>query len=409
MSEPFLHGVRVIVDESGPRPIQTADASIIGIIGTAPRADAAMFPFNVPVLIPNSRAMTARLLANPPTGPDGTIPATPETDGTLPDALDSIFKQAGAFVLVVRIEKEETEAATLANVLGGTNSVTGAYEGVHAFLAAKSITGVAPRILLAPGFTHQRPDEEANAVVAELLPIAERLRAIIVKDAESTIDSAALAAAADTGSRRVYVVDPRALKKNGAGTTVPAWSSAFAAGAIVRNDLDPNRGFWSSPSNIELFGIVGTERAIDFNMSDPNSRSNLLNAGNVATIIREGGFRLWGNRTTSADAKWQFLPIVRTADIIADSIQRAHLWAVDKGITKTYVEDVRESVNAFLRDLVQAGAILGGECWLDPELNSPSNIENGEVYWDFDFSGVYPAEKLTFRMHLVDKYFSEIF
>jgi phage tail sheath protein FI len=398
MSEPFLHGVQVIIGDGGTRPIQVAPTSVIGIVGTAPRADADMFPLNTPVLIPASRAMAAKLLANS---------ATSAGDGTLPDAIDSIFNQAGAWIVVVRVDVGVDDAATLANVLGGTDAGTGQYEGVHAFLAAQSVTFVKPRILIVPGFTHQRPAGEANAVVAELLPIAERLRAIIVKDCESTNDTAALAGASDTGSRRVHVIDPRALKKNAAGVTAPAWSSAVVAGAIARNDA--TRGWWSSPSNIELFGIVGTERAIDFASDDPNSRSNLLNAGKVATIIREEGFRLWGNLTTSSDAKWKFLPVVRTADIIADAIQRSHLWAVDRMITKTYVAEVRESVAAFLRDLKQAGAILGGECWVDPELNSESSIANGEVYWDFDFTPTYPAQKVTFRMHIVNKYIAEIF
>ncbi len=407
MSEPFLHGVQVVEVNDGTRTIAVPATSVICIVGTAPRADAAVFPLNTPVLVPGSRALAAKLLANAPQGPDGVIPASPETDGTLPDALDSIFDQASALVVVIRVAKGETDAATLANVLGGTNSSTGAYEGVHAALSAQSALGLKPRILIAPGFTHQRPSGEANAVVAELEGIANRLRAIIVKDAESTTDAAALAGADDTGTRRVYVIDPRCLKKNSAGETAPAWSSAVVAGAIARSDAE--RGFWASPSNFEIFGIVGTERGIDFNSSDPNCRANLLNAGKVATIIREDGFRLWGNLTTSADPKWQFLSIVRTADIIADSIQRAHLWAVDRGIVRTYVEEVRESVRDFLRDLKSAGAIVNGDCWADPELNTPSNIEAGNVYWDFDFSGVYPAQKVTFRMHLTNRYLSEIF
>lgn len=32
----------------------------------------------------------------------------------------------------------------------------------------------------------------------------------------------------------------------------------------------------------------------------------------------------------------------RTADLINDSLLRAHLWAVDRNITKTYIDDVIE-------------------------------------------------------------------
>ena len=82
---------------------------------------------------------------------------------------------------------------------------------------------------------------------------------------------------------------------------------------------------------------------------------------------------------------------------------------MDRGITKNYVEEVQEGVNAYLRHLTTIGAILGGECWVDPDLNSPDQIAQGKVYWDFDFTPVYPAEHLTFRSHLTNRYISEVF
>ena len=84
---------------------------------------------------------------------------------------------------------------------------------------------------------------------------------------------------------------------------------------------------------------------------DVNSKANYLNENNIATIIQESGFRLWGNRTLSADPKWAFLQARRTADMINDSLLKAHLWAVDRNITKTYIEDVLEGVNNYLRYL----------------------------------------------------------
>lgn len=481
MTEQFLHGAQVLEIDDGVRPIQTAKSSVIGIVGTAPRADVDAFPLNTPVLVANSRTLAAKLLAGDEA--DG--------DGTLPAALDSIFDQAGAAVIVVRVEEGEADSDTLANVLGGVNATTGQFEGVHAFLAAESILGVKPRILCAPGFTHQRntggitgvtlSDQGAgyatapvvsftggagsgaaatavlgtganagkvvainitnagtgytsapgvvltgggftttavataafgsttNPTVAELLGIAERLRAVIIQDGPSTVDADAVTVAGDTGSKRVYLVDPRVLKASDADPTVSVaqYVSACVAGLIAHSDN--TRGFWWSPSNQTINGITGTERAVDFAMGDVNSRANLLNEAKVATVIRQNGFRLWGNRTLSSDPKWAFLCVVRTADMIADSLQAAHLWAVDRGITKNYVEDVREGVNAYLRQLRGAGAILGGSCWIDADLNTPAAIAAGKVYWDFDFTAVYPAESLTFRMHLVDDYISEIF
>jgi hypothetical protein len=349
------------------------------------------FPLNTPVLVAGSRIQAAKL----------------GSTGTLPDAMDSIFDQAGAVVIVVRVEEGEDAAGTLANVIGGVNSTSGQYEGVHAFLGAESVVGFPPRILIAPGFTHTRDSGNANAVVAELLGIADRLRAVIIADGPSTTDDDAIEYAGDFGSKRVFVVDPRVTKTDANGAAVYAYSSAQVAGLIAKSDNE--RGFWWSPSNQNINGIIGTERAIDFTLGDADARANLLNESKVATIIRQDGYRLWGNRTLSSDPKWAFLSVVRTADIINDSLLRAHLWAVDRNITKTYVADVIEGVKDYLRHLENIGAILGGDCWADPDLNTPDQIEQGKVYFDFDFTPPYPAEHITFRSHMVNDYIATIF
>ena len=95
--------------------------------------------------------------------------------------------------------------------------------------------------------------------------------------------------------------------------------------------------------------------------------------------------------------------------MINDSLLRAHLWAVDRNITKTYCDDVSESVNNYLRYLKNIGAVLGGECWADKSLNSPADIQQGKVAFDFIFTPPYPAEHVTFRSRLVSDYLEEIF
>ncbi|WP_425281499.1 phage tail sheath family protein [Pseudoalteromonas xiamenensis] len=155
-------------------------------------------------------------------------------------------------------------------------------------------------------------------------------------------------------------------------------------------------------------GIVATERAIDFQLGDVNARANLLNEKEVATIIRQNGFKLWGNRTCSDDPKWAFLSVVRTADMINDSLLRAHMWAVDRNITKTYIEDVTQSVQSYLDSLKAQGAILGGQIWADADLNTPASIQAGKVYFSFDFTPPTPAEHITFKSILTNNYLEEI-
>ena len=349
------------------------------------------FPLNTPVLIAGSRAEAAKLGAT----------------GTLPNALDLILDQAGAVVVVVRVaqaKNSDTDPGTITNVIGGVDAVTGDYKGVQSFLAAESLLGVTPRILIAPGFTHQRTSG-ANPVVAEMIGLANRLRAVIIADGPSTTDAAAITYRGDFGSKRVYVVDPFVkVFRNGQYVHEPA--SSVVAGLIAKSDND--RGFWWSPSNQEIAGVVGTQRGIDFVLGDANCRANLLNEQEVATIIRKDGYRLWGNRTCSSDQKWAFLSVVRTADMLNESILQAHLWAVDRNITRTYIEDVEAGVNAYLDRLKAQGAILGGECKGNKDLNTPANIADGKVFFDVRFTPPFPAEHVTFRSILTNDYIEEV-
>src|SRR5438067_5379842 len=113
MADSFLHGVQVLDIDTGSRPVQTVQSSVIGIVGTAPDADPIAFPLNTPVLVAGSRTVAAKL------------DTKGAGNGTLPSAMDSIFDQIGAVVVVVRVDTGVNDAGTLANVIGGVDGVTG--------------------------------------------------------------------------------------------------------------------------------------------------------------------------------------------------------------------------------------------------------------------------------------------
>ena len=403
MPDQFLHGVEVIELNDGARPIKTVKSSVIGLVGTAPQG-----PVNTPTLILGSRAKAAEIF-----GENNDA----NKDYTIPKALDGIFDQAGAMVVVINVADPANPAHLTtgildpaniidADVVGGVDGATGQYKGVHALLSANTELAVTPRILIAPNFTHDMPSGNANPVVSELLGIAENLRAIIIADLPNTNDTDAIDYVGDFGSARVFAVYPWVKVLDSLGVIVEEPSSARVAGLIVKSDND--RGFWWSPSNLVINGIVGISKPIDFVLGDINSKANYLNENNITTIIQESGFRLWGNRTLSADPKWAFLQARRTADMINDSLLKAHLWAVDRNITKTYIEDVLEGVNNYLRYLKNIGAIIGGTAFADPELNTPDQIAQGKVTFEFDFTPPYPAEHIIFRSRMTDDYLSEI-
>ena len=105
-------------------------------------------------------------------------------------------------------------------------------------------------------------------------------------------------------------------------------------------------------------------------IAGPATDAGLLNENDITTLIREDGFRFWGSRTCSDDPLFAFENYTRTAQVLADTMAEAHMWAVDKPMTPTLVKDMIDSINAKMRSLTTQGYLLGGECWFDPDANS---------------------------------------
>ena len=342
----------------------SSGASLYAVHAATPLAGGkdASFPLDRPVLVTSPRNIDAQLGA----------------DTYLGKALEAIYLQAGAVVVVVRSSDVEGDATSMT--------------GVHALKRAQADLGYVPRILLASGAG------DDTGVLTAIQSVADSLRAIAVVGLAQATATDATAFVTANCDERTYSIWPTI---NGDEDPAP-----FVAGLIAKSDNE--RGFWWSPSNQEIFGITSLDSPVDFQLGDSTSLANVLNEGKVATFIRQGGFRLWGNLTGSIDAKWQFLSVRRTADIINDSILFAHLWAVDRNITKTYLSDVSQSVNDYIATLINLGAIIGGRCWPDPDLNSPANIALGKVYFDFEFTPPYPAQTVTFRSILTNSHLSEL-
>ncbi len=387
-----LHGIELISGDSGSRPMKIAETSVIGLVGTAPDADPLKFPLNTPVLVAGRRTEAAGL----DTVGDGL--------GTLPGAMDSIFDQIGAAVVVIRVDVGANAVETKTNVIGGVDA-NEERSGIEALLSARSVLGVTPKITISPGFSNDI--DVANA----LLIVAQRLRGFAYLDGPNTTDAAARLYVDNFGGdsgKHGMLIDPYVSVWDSAASA-NAYRSASAVAAGVRVKTDINKGPHYAISNQVIDGINGTQRPIDFVMGDVNSRANLLNDGNVTTIIQEDGFRIWGSRTlNTSDAKWAFETSVRIDMLIKDTIQQNLLWAVDKPINKRLLEDVSDSVNNFLRQLVAFGWILGGECWIDPDKNDESALSSGRVYFKYDFTVPAPAEYLGLESLHVDSYYETL-
>jgi phage tail sheath protein FI len=247
----------------------------------------------------------------------------------------------------------------------------------------------------------------ANPVVAELIGLAEDMRAIIIADTPGTSYEDAIAYRGDFDTDRLWLVEGG----------VQVWD-VIADGPVVQPVagrlagkqayMDENFGFWYSASNQSLNGVIGVNRVIDWSYFSSTVEGQLLNSQGIAVVVHDDGFRVMGVRSPTSKALWKFVSVRRTADMVYDSIELAMREAVDKPINLGLLDWISGSVNAYLRKLAALGAIIDGRAWLDPTLNPVQDLQDGKLTIDFDIEPPAPLERLTFRAHRNSGYYQEL-
>ncbi|MFY9328509.1 MAG: phage tail sheath protein [Georgfuchsia sp.] len=374
MPTDYHHGVRVIEASDGIRPIRTISIAVIGLVAHASDADADFFPLDTPVLVTSVNAAI---------GKAGII-------GTLKAALQAIGDEGNAMVVVVRVTAGVDDAATDDAVIG-TVTVDGQYTGMKALLTAKAKLGIKPRILACPGL-------DTLPVATALVAIAQQLRGFAYVQAHA----AATKEDANTyrenfGQREVMVIWPEFV--NGTDTV---WATAKAIG--LRAQLDEQIGWHKTLSNMPVNGVTGISKDVFWDLQDPATDAGYLNENEITTLIRERGFRFWGSRTCAVDPLFAFENYTRTAQVLADTIAEAHMWAVDKPLNPSLARDIIEGINAKFRELKALGYIIDGKAWYNPDANSATTLKDGKLYIDYDYTPVPPLENLLFTQKITDRY-----
>ncbi|MGT2513421.1 phage tail sheath subtilisin-like domain-containing protein [Sphingomonas panni] len=384
MATAFHHGITVAESKTTSRLIATIATACIGLVVTAPAADALAFPLDKPVLIdetPGHIDMTTALAK---------IGAT----GTGAKVLAAIASKVRTPVIVVRVAPGNDATATAAAVIG--TNVAGVRTGLQALLAAEAQTGIRPRILAAPGL-------ETLAVTEALAAVGAKLRAMAYARAIGA-DIAALAAyRAGFTQRELMLLYPDLKVTDATGAIVPSFAAAHAVG--MRALIDQTQGWHKTLSNVPILGVVGTTADVPFDLQDPDADANRLNADELTTIVRlNGELRFWGSRTCATDADFYFESATRTAHIVADTIAAGLIWAIDKPLTPSLAQDIVALCNAKFRTMKQAGEILGAEAWFDPTRNSVSDLKAGKLSIRYKYTSVPPLEHLHLSQEVTDEF-----
>ena len=387
----FHHGLTLTESAAGARALGAVSMAVIGLVATATttgdaqaQADLdAAFPLNTPVLISgNVDAMAGK-------AGDG---------GTLGPALTAIGDQATPIVVVVRVEEGADQAGTDTNVIGATDG--NSYTGLQALLAAPTALGVKPQIIGAPGL-------DSQPVVEEMVSLAKKLRGFVYAGAKGADGATPAATEAEAityrgnfSHRELMVIWPDTAK--GGGDNV-----ARALG--LRAQIDEKTGWHKTLSNVPLVGVTGLEHDVHFDLTDPTTAAGLLNASEVTTMVRQNGFRFWGNRTCADPAQspeFVFESAVRTSHALQAVIEQIVSPYLDQPMTNGLVKDLIETGNARFRQLAVEGKIIGAEMFFDPADNSAQELAAGRPRFRVEFTPAAPLENPNVDLVITDFFYS---
>lgn len=370
----MTHGLNINELTTGPRPVLDPSLAVIGMVATATEASAiAAFPVNTPVLVSNINSAISD-------AGDG---------GTLKPALEAIADQTTPIIIVVRVDEDADQALQDANVIGtiANNNFT----GLQALMNAEAVVGVRPRILGTPGL-------DSPAVVAQLVVAAQQMRSFAYAAAEGADIAAAIVNRDTYGARELMLFWPQTSSAENADTIARALG--------MRAKIDEQQGWHKTISNVAINGVSGISKDVYFDLLDPSTDAGVLNDNEITTIVRNNGFRFWGNRTCSDVPEFAFESAVRTSHALQDIIAEAVQPFMDNPMTISLIRDMLETFNAKFRQLVADGKIVGAQAFFDAEDNEATALASGKPKFRIEFTPAAPLDNPNIDLVITDYYYT---
>jgi phage tail sheath protein FI len=333
-----------------------------------------------------------------------------------PDGLAVLFELGNSVDLIgLTVPLTPTGALTTTMMLqGGSDGdepTDADYEGTTrdddsttGLLAFEDLDDIA--IVAAPGATatYEVNDLErarAHAIINGLITHATNMKyriAVIDSGKNQTISQVrAMRAQFDTSYAAFYypwvtIQDPITNAPN----NMPP--SGFVAGIYARNDV--NRAVYKAPANEVVNLAIGFERPIN------KAQQEVLNPEgiNAFRFFEDRGYRLWGARLMSSDPEWLYVNLRRYFAFLEHSIDLSTQWAVFEPNGPHLWANVQGTIDDFLFDQWQQGALLGDKpanayfVRCDRSTMTQNDLDNGRLVCLIGLAVVRPAEFVIFRI-----------
>jgi hypothetical protein len=190
----------------------------------------------------------------------------------------------------------------------------------------------------------------------------------------------------------VRILDPLSQRE----INVPP--SGFVAGIYCRNDI--NRAVYKAPANEVVNLALGFETFLNKSQQDVLNPEGI----NCFRFFEGRGMRLWGARTISSDPEWKYVNLRRYFAYLERSIDRGTQWAVFEPNGELLWANVRRTIEDFLLNEWQNGALLGDKpekayfVKCDRSTMSQNDLDNGRLICLVGVAPLRPAEFVIFRI-----------
>lgn len=275
--------------------------------------------------------------------------------------------------------------------------------GLKQFEAIEDIS-----IVAAPGSTwnYTQYRDNANAITGLLIAHAANMKYRIAVLDSARIDATQGQTISDVRKMRakvdskyaalyypwVRVMDPITRK------VISLPPSGFVCGIYARNDI--NRAVYKAPAN-EVVNL-----ALGFDTFLSKSQQEVLNPEgiNCFRFFEGRGMLLWGARTISSDPEWKYVNLRRYFAYLERSIERGTQWAVFEPNGERLWSNVRRTIEDFLLNEFQMGALLGDKpekaffVKCDRTTMNQNDLDNGRLVCLIGVAALKPAEFVIFRI-----------
>jgi len=259
-------------------------------------------------------------------------------------------------------------------------------------------------IVAAPGSTYRlnngyRADGSSilNYLIAHATRMRYRIAVLDSGDNQSLSEVQELRGKIDSTYAALYYPWVRVLDPvTGTERNMPP--SGFVAGIYARNDI--NRAVYKAPANEVVFSAIGFETLLNKSQQDVLNPQGI----NCFRFFSGRGFRLWGARTISSDPEWKYVNLRRYFAYLEHSIDRGTQWAVFEPNGEGLWANVRRTVEDFLLNEWQMGALLGDKpekayfVKCDRSTMSQNDLDNGRMVCLIGVAPLRPAEYVIFRI-----------